>query len=181
MITSIFNRLITAFRKLLNKLVKHIATKTSWNYSGVKVNLGGCAKAQFVLLVTENSQRTLGSVSQKCISLFSKWKRRISKTWPQSHTQKPADAHTAVKWAIRIQHLLCVMRMNREFAVMIMTVGQLDGLESKTIHMLLCPMSLRSLRPFVCLSILIQTINFFHVKWSLLQRQNGFLNHKHII
>lgn len=60
---------------------------------------------------------------------------------------------------------------------MIMTAGQLDGLESKTINMLLCPMSLRSLPPFVCLSILIQSINFLHVKRSLLQAE-GILNHR---
>lgn len=42
---------------------------------------------------------------------------------------------------------------------MIMIAGQLDGLESKTIHMLFCPMSLRSLPPSVCLSILIQPVS----------------------
>lgn len=42
---------------------------------------------------------------------------------------------------------------------MIMIAGQLDGLESKTIHMLFCPMSLRSLPPSVCLSIFIQPIS----------------------
>lgn len=43
-------------------------------------------------------------------------------------------ARTAVTAAIGSQHLLCVMRIDQEVKMMMMTAGQLGGLESKIIH-----------------------------------------------
>lgn len=47
------------------------------------------------------------------------------------------DARTAVTAAIGSRHLLCVMRMDREVKMMIMMAGQLGGLQSKIVHIIL--------------------------------------------
>lgn len=47
------------------------------------------------------------------------------------------DARAAVT-VIGSRHLLCVMRMDREVKMMIMMAGQLAGLESKIVHIILC-------------------------------------------